>query len=302
MKKTTKKPSKQSEKKTVSKKTSSHKAQAQGPTFEEAREEALTHEGAGRWAEAAETWARAGEVATSRVDRIKAAGAAAAAKVRADAKAVALDQALDSTTEDAEADTEVEVEVEVEVDGPPAEDADTGPDEGAYASADQGPTTEAEDAGDAAQGELEAEGAEDAELAAPRGGVDPRLPPVGTVITKLDRHGVERARCQMVEGGIEYRGTVYRSISAAAMAAAKDLGLGGKTQDGFAFWKLKKAAPRHDAPSVAEALAKAWERYRERAAESVKAASSEDPPAALDTIHQHIDELKKLVGVGELAH
>jgi len=95
MKKTTKKPSKQSEKKTVSKKTSSHKAQAQGPTFEEAREEALTHEGAGRWAEAAETWARAGEVATSRVDRIKAAGAAAAAKVRADAKAVALDQALD---------------------------------------------------------------------------------------------------------------------------------------------------------------------------------------------------------------
>ena len=298
MKKTTKKPSKQSEKKIVSKKTSSHKAQAQGPTFEEAREEALTHEGAGRWAEAAETWARAGEVATSRVDRIKAAGAAAAAKVRADAKAVALDQALDSTTEDAEADTEAEVEVEVEVDGPPAEDADTGPDEGAYASADQGPTTEAEDVGDAAQGELEAAGAEEAEDVedvAPRGGINPRLPPVGTVITKLDRHGIERARCQMVEGGIEYRGTVYRSISAAAMAAAKDLGLGGKTQDGFAFWKLKKAPPRRDAPSPAEALAKAWERYRGRAVDSLNAACGEHHTTILHDLRRHLAELVELV-------
>lgn len=67
---------------------------------------------------------------------------------------------------------------------------------------------------------------------------DPRLPPVGTVIVKKDHQGTERVRCTMVEGGVEYAGTTYKSISAAAMAAAKTLGLTSKTQNGYAFWGL----------------------------------------------------------------
>ncbi|HZU81281.1 MAG TPA: hypothetical protein VE987_00110 [Polyangiaceae bacterium] len=51
------------------------------------------------------------------------------------------------------------------------------------------------------------------------------------MIIKKDRHGAERARCTVVESGIEYGGTTYKSISSAAMAAAKDLGLASKTQD-----------------------------------------------------------------------
>ncbi len=35
---------------------------------------------------------------------------------------------------------------------------------------------------------------------------DPRLPPVGTVIKKLDRHGAVRCEVKVVEGGFEYKG------------------------------------------------------------------------------------------------
>ena len=125
---------------------------------------------------------------------------------------------------------------------------------------------------------------------------DPRLPLVGTVLIKRDRHGVERARCTMVEGGTEYNGTVYRSISAAAMAAAKDLSLGGTTQDGFAFWKLKKPAARPAAAKdPVDWLGKAWDRYRERAASSVKiAGADEDRVKVRDTLQQHLDELNQI--------
>jgi hypothetical protein len=61
--------------------------------------------------------------------------------------------------------------------------------------------------------------------------LDSRLPAPGTVLQKLDRHGAVRCECTIEEGGIRYAGTLYRSISAAAMAAAKHLGLANKTQN-----------------------------------------------------------------------
>ena len=67
-----------------------------------------------------------------------------------------------------------------------------------------------------------------------------RIPPVGTVIVKRDRHGVARTQCTVVEGGIRFKGRVFRSLSGAAMAAATDLGLKNKTQNGFTFWGLSK--------------------------------------------------------------
>jgi hypothetical protein len=67
---------------------------------------------------------------------------------------------------------------------------------------------------------------------------DARLPAIGTVIRKTDRHGNVRCTCRVVTQGIRYNGTVYRSLSAAAMAAASDLGLGSATQNGFVFWAL----------------------------------------------------------------
>jgi hypothetical protein len=67
---------------------------------------------------------------------------------------------------------------------------------------------------------------------------DPRLPAVGTVIQKRDRHGNVRCKCRVEKQGIRYNGTVYRSLSGAAMAAAADLGLESPTQNGYTFWAL----------------------------------------------------------------
>jgi len=91
---------------------------------------------------------------------------------------------------------------------------------------------------------------------------DPRLPEPGTVIQKRDRQGNMRCECTVEADGVRYNGKLYRSLSAAAMAAAKDLSLGGKTQNGFTFWGLSKP-PRKGADPLAS-LDKAWQRYRDR--------------------------------------
>jgi hypothetical protein len=118
---------------------------------------------------------------------------------------------------------------------------------------------------------------------------DPRLPPIGTPLSKRDRAGQERARCTVVESGVEYNGTVYRSLSAAAVAAAKDLGLKSTTQDGYAFWQLKAATPREKDPIGA--LERAWERYRERAASAAKTAGDDDRTKIHGAISQHLSAL-----------
>ena len=92
---------------------------------------------------------------------------------------------------------------------------------------------------------------------------NPRLPPVGTTISKRDRHGAVRCECVIEEGGIRYAETLYPSISAAAMAAASDLGLTNKTQNGFTFWGLTKP-PRAPSDPV-EAVNSAWERFHGKA-------------------------------------
>lgn len=73
-----------------------------------------------------------------------------------------------------------------------------------------------------------------------RGGVvrDPRIPPPGTVIYKRDRHGAVLAEATVREDGIEYAGTIYKSPSAAGLAASIAIG-GAKTAiDGYTFWGL----------------------------------------------------------------
>lgn len=71
---------------------------------------------------------------------------------------------------------------------------------------------------------------------------DPRLPAIGTVIRKLDRHGKVRCKCRVVRDGIQYKGRVYRSLSGSAVAAATDLGLESPTQNGYVFWDLQPTA------------------------------------------------------------
>ena len=88
---------------------------------------------------------------------------------------------------------------------------------------------------------------------------NPRLPAVGTVIQKRDRHGVVRCECSVEKEGVRYAGTIYRSISSAALAAAKDLGLRNKSENGYVFWGLVK--PGRPGSDPVAAFERAWRRY-----------------------------------------
>jgi len=124
--------------------------------------------------------------------------------------------------------------------------------------------------------------------------LDPRLPPVGTVIEKRDRSGKVRCTCTVEEGGIRYKGTLYKSLSGAALAAAKDLGLTNRSANGWVFWGITKVA--HPAGDVLATLTRAWERYRERAASVVAAVKDDDRQRVRDLLGEHAETLKALRG------
>lgn len=69
-----------------------------------------------------------------------------------------------------------------------------------------------------------------------------RTPPVGTHLQKRDRRGQLRCEAVVVTEGVRFRGTVYPSLSAAAVAAARALGLASRSINGWAWWGL--ANPR----------------------------------------------------------
>lgn len=123
---------------------------------------------------------------------------------------------------------------------------------------------------------------------------DPRLPPPGTVIQKRARDGSVRCECTVEPEGIRYKGTTYRSLSAAAMAAAKDLGIQRATQNGFTFWGLSK--PPRPAADPVQALGRVWERYRERATAIVGAAKDDDRARVREVFGEHAEVLKELRG------
>ena len=76
--------------------------------------------------------------------------------------------------------------------------------------------------------ETEALPSQDAEVSSPKR--DPRIPPVGSVLRR--EHKGKAIVVTVREGGFEYDGTVYRSLSAVARAAT------GVQWNGFRFFKL----------------------------------------------------------------
>jgi hypothetical protein len=121
-----------------------------------------------------------------------------------------------------------------------------------------------------------------------------RLPPVGTVIEKRDRRGAVRCACEVTEKGVRYRGTLYTSLSAAAVAAAKDLGLAAKAINGFTFWGLAK--PARPAADPLAALERAWDRYASRVESALEGAkaSEEGREPVLSALQRHGRVLKNL--------
>lgn len=97
---------------------------------------------------------------------------------------------------------------------------------------------------------------------------DTRMPAVGTVLRKTKGETVLEAT--VTAEGVLFDGATYRSLSAAAVAAAAKLGLCSKAQNGFAFWGLlpkgerkpraAKAPTPGDLQALEERLAKAKEK------------------------------------------
>src|SRR5256712_6028548 len=72
----------------------------------------------------------------------------------------------------------------------------------------------------------------------------PALVP-GTVLRKLDRKGKTRCECTVEAEGYRYKGTVYGSLSGAAAAAAKDVGLLRHELQRLGVLGSDQARPRH---------------------------------------------------------
>src|ERR1700722_3634338 len=102
---------------------------------------------------------------------------------------------------------------------------------------------------------------------------DVRLPPPGTLLQKLDRHGAVRCECTIGEDGIHYAGQTYRSLSAAAMAAAKALGLANK--------------PSRPPKDPLQALERVWERYQGQVETIAKSAPDESRSLIATAIGKH---------------
>jgi hypothetical protein len=136
------------------------------------------------------------------------------------------------------------------------------------------------------------------ETAAPKP-LDARLPGVGTIIRKLDRKGNIRCECKVVEGGIDYKGQVYQSLSGAGLAAAKDLGLKSTTNDGWTFWGVRKRpSTRGTEGAKAGAVAsleRAFAKYHQRANEIAKRAIGDDRVKVLATLRNQGAALAALV-------
>ena len=118
----------------------------------------------------------------------------------------------------------------------------------------------------------------------PLPGRDPRLPEPGTVLRKVDRLGNVRCECTVEAEGIRYGGQLYRSLSAAATAAAADLDVKG-AQNGYIFWGLSRPARPGEDPLTR--LQKSWTRYEADARSALATAPADQKPELIAAIARH---------------
>lgn len=119
---------------------------------------------------------------------------------------------------------------------------------------------------------------------------EPRMPEVGTTLKKTDRAGRVRCECTIEKDGVKYDGKLYASLSGAALAAAKDLGLSGNSFNGFVFWGISK--PNRASADPVLRLEQIWKRY----SEVVSAVSGERRAEVLKLARGHATQMEKLLG------
>jgi hypothetical protein len=110
----------------------------------------------------------------------------------------------------------------------------------------------------------------------------------GTVLRKQDRHG-RAVECTTEAEGYSYAGQAYASLSGAAAAAAKDLGLKGTSFNGYVFWGLT----RPGRATELDRLEHLWNRY---SAAAVALLNSAEKDAAQERLRQHSAQMKAVAG------
>jgi hypothetical protein len=113
---------------------------------------------------------------------------------------------------------------------------------------------------------------------------DPRLPAPGTVLSKRDRNGHVRCECTIERDGVTYDSTKHRSLTAAAMAAAHDLGIKG-AQNGYVFWGLAK--PARASADVLGRLETYFTRYEASARSALATPPKGEATAVRDVLERH---------------
>lgn len=124
---------------------------------------------------------------------------------------------------------------------------------------------------------------------------DPRLPQVPTTLVRRNRQGVVQCECTVGPEGIFYNGRKFGSLSGAASAASKDLGL-NPVVNGYVFFHLAK--PARAKLGEVERLRRIGNRYEEQLSALILAGSGEQPGAALmEEIDAHERRLRKILSV-----
>lgn len=118
---------------------------------------------------------------------------------------------------------------------------------------------------------------------------DPRMPPVGTILTKHTRSG-QVALAGVGVNGIYYGEEKFNSISSAARAVAKSLGLYSEAIDGYIFFGLTKRPAKEANPQAK--LNKAFAKLEVAVAATV---ASGDKPKAKAVIKDVVAKLERLV-------
>lgn len=121
---------------------------------------------------------------------------------------------------------------------------------------------------------------------------DARLPPVGTTLVKRDRHGAPRCECTLVADGYRYKNTTYRSLTAAARVAAKDLGI-SQDVNGLVFWNVVR--PKTGRVKPAERLRNAAVRYQAVVDAASKGAGDAEREEIRHALQTHVAQVGKLI-------
>lgn len=124
---------------------------------------------------------------------------------------------------------------------------------------------------------------------------DPRLPQVPTTLVRRDRHGVAQCECTVGPDGIFYNGQRYRSLSGAASAASKDLGL-NPVVNGYVFFQLIK--PARTRMGDLERLQNMGKRYEEHL-DALLAGRPGEPPndAVKNESEAHAERVARILSI-----